>query len=64
MHDMTARYVNETPLVKIEDIQGVPDFIQKFIASSVAGSPPDVVWIRKCSPRMSTRRAPCSYTSC
>lgn len=47
MHDMTARYVNETPLVKIEDIQGVPDFIQKFIASSVAGSPPDVVWIRQ-----------------
>jgi len=25
----------------------VPDFIQKFIASSVAGSPPDVVWIRQ-----------------
>jgi multiple sugar transport system substrate-binding protein len=47
MHDMTGQYVNETPLVKIEDIQGVPDFIQKFTASSVAGSPPDVVWIRQ-----------------
>lgn len=47
MHDMTAQYVRETPLVKIEDIQGVPDFIQKFIASSVAGSPPDIVWIRQ-----------------
>ncbi|MDQ3701130.1 MAG: extracellular solute-binding protein, partial [Chloroflexota bacterium] len=47
MHDMTQRYVNETPLVKIEDTQGVPEFIQKFIASSVAGSPPDVVWIRQ-----------------
>ena len=47
MHDMTRRYVQETPLVKIEDIQGVPDFIQKFIAASVAGSPPDVVWIRQ-----------------
>jgi multiple sugar transport system substrate-binding protein len=47
MKDMTAQYVKETPLVKIEDIQGVPDFIQKFIASSVAGSPPDVVWIRQ-----------------
>jgi multiple sugar transport system substrate-binding protein len=47
MHDMTQQYVNETPLVKIEDIQGVPDFIQKFIAASVAGSPPDVVWIRQ-----------------
>jgi multiple sugar transport system substrate-binding protein len=47
MHDMTQAYVRETPLVQIEDIQGVPDFIQKFIASSVAGSPPDVVWIRQ-----------------
>jgi multiple sugar transport system substrate-binding protein len=47
MHDMTQQYVAETPLVKIEDIQGVPDFIQKFIASSVAGSPPDIVWIRQ-----------------
>ena len=47
MHDMTQQYVNETPLVKIEDIQGVPNFIQVFIASSVAGSPPDVVWIRQ-----------------
>jgi multiple sugar transport system substrate-binding protein len=47
MHDMTQQYVQETPLVKIEDIQGVPDFIQKFIAASVAGSPPDVVWIRQ-----------------
>src|SRR5947207_10836167 len=47
MHDMTQTYVKETPLVQIEDIQGVPDFIQKFIASSVAGSPPDVVWIRQ-----------------
>lgn len=47
MHDMTQKYVQETPLVQIEDIQGVPDFIQKFIASSVAGSPPDVVWIRQ-----------------
>ncbi len=47
MHDMTQQYVRETPLVQIDDIQGVPDFIQKFIASSVAGSPPDVVWIRQ-----------------
>src|SRR5688500_9934612 len=47
MHDMTAQYVKETPLVQIEDTQGVPEFIQKFIAASVAGSPPDVVWIRQ-----------------
>src|SRR5581483_8387241 len=47
MHDMTQQYVRETPLVQIDDIQGVPDFIQKFIASSVAGSPPDIVWIRQ-----------------
>jgi multiple sugar transport system substrate-binding protein len=47
MHDMTGQYVKESPLVQIDDIQGVPDFIQKFIASSVAGSPPDVVWIRQ-----------------
>lgn len=47
MHDMTASYVKQTPLVQIDDTQGVPDFIQKFIASSVAGSPPDVVWIRQ-----------------
>jgi multiple sugar transport system substrate-binding protein len=47
MQEMTRQYVKETPLVQIEDIQGVPDFIQKFIAASVAGSPPDVVWIRQ-----------------
>ena len=47
MHDMTADYVKQTPLVQIDDTQGVPDFIQKFIASSVAGSPPDIVWIRQ-----------------
>src|SRR3954453_12738312 len=47
MHSMTQQYVSETPLVKIDDTQGVPNFIQAFIASSVAGSPPDVVWIRQ-----------------
>jgi multiple sugar transport system substrate-binding protein len=47
MHDLTQQYVRETPLVQIEDVQGVPEFIQKFVASSVAGSPPDVVWIRQ-----------------
>jgi multiple sugar transport system substrate-binding protein len=47
MHDLTQQYVNETPLVQIEDVQGVPEFIQKFVASSVAGSPPDVVLIRQ-----------------
>lgn len=47
MKEMTAQYVKETPLVQIEDTQGVPDFIQKFIAASVAGSPPDIVLIRQ-----------------
>ena len=47
MKEMTAQYVKETPLVQIEDIQGVPNFIQAFIAASVAGSPPDIVWIRQ-----------------
>jgi multiple sugar transport system substrate-binding protein len=47
MHALTEQYQRETPLVKIDDIQGVPEFLQKFIASVVAGSPPDVITIRQ-----------------
>ncbi|HEV2122059.1 MAG TPA: extracellular solute-binding protein, partial [Chloroflexota bacterium] len=47
MAEMTAQYVKETPLVQIEDIQGVPNFLEKFTAGVVAGNPPDVVWIRQ-----------------
>ena len=47
MHAMTEEYVKTHPMVKIEDIQGVVDFLPKFVASVVAGSPPDIVWIRQ-----------------
>ena len=47
MHDMTAQYTKEQPMVKIEDVQGVDNFLVKFVASVVAGSPPDIVWIRQ-----------------
>jgi multiple sugar transport system substrate-binding protein len=46
MEEMTRRYVQETPLVQIE-IQALPDFLQKFTAASVAGTPPDLIWIRQ-----------------
>jgi len=46
MRTLTEQYQQQTPLVKVEDIQGVPDFLQKFIASVVAGSPPDIITIR------------------
>ncbi|MBU6152125.1 MAG: extracellular solute-binding protein, partial [Chloroflexi bacterium] len=47
MHDMTSQYTKEQPMVKIEDVQGVDNFLVKFVASVVAGSPPDIVWIRQ-----------------
>lgn len=47
MREMTAQYTKEQPMVKIDDVQGVENFLVKFVASVVAGSPPDIVWIRQ-----------------
>ncbi len=47
MKELSQQYAKEHPLVTIEDIQGVPDFLTKFASSVVTGTAPDVVCIRQ-----------------
>jgi len=46
MQSMTEQYQKEQALVKVEG-QHLPDFLTKFVASVVAGTPPDIITIRQ-----------------
>ena len=46
MKELAEQYQKETPLVTIEQIQGVAPYFDKVLASVAAGSPPDVLGTR------------------
>jgi multiple sugar transport system substrate-binding protein len=46
MKELAERFQKETPLVTVEQIQGVAPYFDKVLASVAAGSPPDVLGTR------------------
>jgi len=46
MKELAERYQTETPLVTVEQIQGVTPYFDKVLAAVAAGTPPDVLGTR------------------
>jgi multiple sugar transport system substrate-binding protein len=46
MKELVQQYVKETPLVGVDDIQGIAPYFDKVLAAVAAGTPPDVLGTR------------------
>src|SRR5688500_1168066 len=46
MKELAERYQAETPLVTVEQIQGLNPYFDKVLAAAAAGTPPDVLGTR------------------